>query len=460
MDIKKKIAELRRKAQESFQKAELLLTADEPNVDEAKSLRTAGEGLLAQAEELTKIVEHQAALAAPVRNLPFPDSGSGDDDADQNPVRSALRTLRYGNVEEHRSTLLQEAYEEQDYHGLLEEQRRAFMRYLRTGQPSRVLGRQLWAPDDILTMLRDGVSMSEVRATMVEGTDVLGGFAVPPDVASAILQRMKGLTAVRDAGALVVETSSKVIEWLKISGPSSGSRYPSAMSGAWGSETQSPSAKNFELGLMQIPVHVYTYKTPMSASLIEDASNLVQVFVNLVSDTLAIDEDEAFLIGDGSGKPKGILADSANGRSLSAVNSGDASALTLAGLRSLKRGVASQYRVRGRASLVGNSDTGADIELFTDGTGAYYFEDLEPGVTRVVGGVWRESEAMPDVASSAYPLIYGDFSGYAIVERLGLAIQRYNDSNTGINVVEFHVRRRIGGDVIEPWKFAVQYVSA
>jgi HK97 family phage major capsid protein len=77
-----------------------------------------------------------------------------------------------------------------------------------------------------------------------------------------------------------------------------------------------------------------------------------------------------------------------------------------------------------------------------------------------MGATWRESEAMPDIAGSAFPLIYGDFSGYAIVERLGMAIQRYNDSYTGINVLEFHIRRRIGGKVIEPWKFAVQYISA
>ena len=38
--------------------------------------------------------------------------------------------------------------------------------------------------------------------------------------------------------------------------------------------------------------------------------------------------------------------------------------------------------------------------------------------------------------------------------------ESYNDSYTGINVVEFHVRKRVGGHAIEPWKIAVQVTEA
>jgi HK97 family phage major capsid protein len=228
----------------------------------------------------------------------------------------------------------------------------------------------------------------------------------------------------------------------------------------WGHETTSPSASNFTYGLKQIPVHVYTYKVRMSASLVEDATNLLPVFTGLVADTLAIDEDAAFVTGDGANKPYGLLPGSANGNSLSAVNSGSGTTLTMDGIKALKRGVASQYRAGSRASMLANSATGLVIEKMTDGNDVYFIDSLDSGVTKFMGATWRESEAMPDIAGSAFPMIYGDFSGYAIVERLGMAIQRYNDSYTGINVLEFHIRRRIGGKVIEPWKFAVQYISA
>jgi len=91
--------------------------------------------------------------------------------------------------------------------------------------------------------------------------------------------------------------------------------------------------------------------------------------------------------------------------------------------------------------------------------GRFYFEYLDEG-ERFLRSPWRESEAMPDIGAGLYPLIFGDLSGYAIVERLGLSIERFLDSNTGVNKVEFHIRRRMGGKVIEPWKLAVQKVTA
>lgn len=442
------------------------LGAEDYDADAVARLETEAEELRVRAEKMKATEEAEAELKKAVVPVPLP---SGDPQNEVLPaaerkaldLKGAVRILRYGNIDDAMGMILGEAYGAQDYLEMLDEQKAAFTRYLRTNDISgKYLTRQLWPSDVIGRMLKDGMSMAEVKATMVEGTDTLGGVAVPPDVAANILQRMKGLTAVREAGALVVQTASKMIEWLEITSTTTPTRYPSELRGYWGHETTSPAASNFSWGLKQIPVHVYTYKVRMSASLVEDASNLLPVFTGLVADTLAIDEDAAFVAGDGANKPYGLLPGSANGNSLSAVNSGNASALTMDGLKALKRGVAAQYRANSRASILGNSATGLVIEKFTDGNDIYFYDSLDAGVTKVMGGTWRESEAMPDIAGSAYPLIYGDFSGYAIVERLGMAIQRYNDSYTGINVLEFHIRRRIGGKVIEPWKFAVQYVSA
>jgi HK97 family phage major capsid protein len=105
------------------------------------------------------------------------------------------------------------------------------------------------------------------------------------------------------------------------------------------------------------------------------------------------------------------------------------------------------------------SATAEIVETFQDGIGRFYYETTEAG-ERFLGFPVAESESMPTIAASAFPILFGDFSGYAIVERLGLAIVRFMDSNTSVNKVEYQVRRRIGGDVIEPYKFAVNKVSA
>jgi len=457
-----------KQAQEKLIAAKALLEGDAPDMEQIKALQAEATQMLERAKAMKAVAADLAAIAEPQLPAPLPTDleptpaatlTQAEHDA---AVMKAVVILRHGITDEPTSLVMREIYGD-DYRQKFWAQEQGLKAYMRNPYGAVAHGgqRQMWGATDVVDMLKTGLSVQEIKATMVEGTDILGGFAVPPHVMSNIIARMKGLTAVREGGALVIQSASNMIKWLRLTG--GGSQYPTSMRGLWGTETQSPTADDFNLGELDIPVHVYTYKVNMSTSLLEDATNLVQVFTSLVSDTMAIDEDVAYLTGDGAGKPRGLLpgtaGSGANADSLAKVVSGGASALTMSGLKKLKRGIQSQYRTAGRATLIGNSDTGADIETMEDGMGRYFVDDLNVG-EKFLGATWRESESMPDVTAGYFPLIYGDMSGYAIVERLGMAIQRYNDSGTGINTVQFHIRRRLGGRVIEPWKFCVQEIAA
>ena len=456
--MKTKIQELFKQAKDKANEAKALLVADEPDVAKANELIAEAEGLREQAKALKTAQGIVDEIGLPVRGVPLPmgadpvlPQGDGE-----NAVAKAVNILRFGEANDPTSVVMREIYGG-DYRQKTWEQDQAFDKYLRTGIGAPILRKQYWPAEDVKRMLIRGQSVAKIKATMIEGQDELGGYAVPPQRANNIVQRVPGLTAVRGGGATVVDTTSNMIEWLKLTG--GGDRYPTAMRGLWGTEVQSPDEDDFSIGLMQIVVHTYTFKVPFSQSLVEDAANLIDIFTDLVSVTLAIDEDEAFLIGDGAGKPRGILPSSANAHSLTEVVSGHATLLQVETVKGLRRGIASQYRLPGRCSWVGESDTADALEQFQDGSGRFYFEYLDSG-ERFMRSAWRESEAMPTIAADAYPLLFGDLSGYAIVQRLGLSVVRFQDSNTGINKVEFHVRRRIGGNLVWPWKLAVQKVSA
>jgi HK97 family phage major capsid protein len=453
-----KFYELMRQARTKAQDA--IKAAENGDVEGSNKLRGEAEALRQQGEAIKSaqaIVDDVNAPQLPA-DLPTdsdpPLVKSGDRE-----VKTAINLIRFksfGDLDDPTDLVMREVYAG-DYRQIIFDQTKSFGGYLRGRSPDRILTRQLWMPDDVKSMLLDGLEVKEIKATMVEGQDILGGYAVPPQMASEVNKRIRGLTVMREGGARVIETASNAIEWLRLTGGDD--RYASALRGSWGAETQSPAEKNLTFGLDRIDVHLYTYKVRLAVSLIEDAANIVDIFVEEVSDTLAIDEDNEFLVGTGAKGPRGILPGGGNTRTpaLTEVNTGNASLMTMTGLKRLKRGVASHYRRAGRASFILNGDTATAIEEFQDGQGRFYFEDLDEGLLRATV---RESEAMVDVAANAYPAIYGDLSGYAIVERLGLAVQRYNDSGTGINIVEFHVRRRIGGDLVQPWKIAVQKVAA
>ena len=461
-----KAQELRKQAKAHALNARTELQKENPDQDFVTAEMDQAKALKAQAETLDATNDFLGDLNTPQPPAELPVEGSAEtiipedhpiDDGQEVQLSKAIHVVRYGDLDEAEGKIAKEIYGT-DYGNLNDAQFKAFITYLRTGRVAPILQRQVWSLGNVKSMLKHGMSVGEVKATMIEGQDALGGYAVPVEVGDRIIARSAGLAAVRSGGAIVVQTSSKAIEWLRIDGGND--RYPSALRGSWGAEAKNPpDESNWTFGLVTIPVNIYTYKVPFSVSLLEDATNMVEIFEGLVSDTLGMDEDDAFIVGDGVGKPLGILPGSANTtRSLNNVNSGSASTLTMNGLKNLRRGIASQYRMNGRATWIANGDTGGVIETLQDGENRYYVDALEIGDT-FLGGVWRESEAMPDIAGSAVPLVYGDMSGYLIVERLGLSIRRYNDAYTGINTVQFHVRRRIGGDLVEPWKFTVQTIS-
>lgn len=388
---------------------------------------------------------------------PDPEPQTDDGDA----LAKAIYQTRFGEESTVKAAVFADLIG-RSYQQTLWEQSRAFTNFLRGGEymldndQRKLLKMQIFAFEDIETMIKAGYSVAEIKTTMVEAQGSLGGYAVPATMQSEILRRLPGVTAIRGGGAQVVNlTTGNSTEFLEITGGTD--RYASALRGAWGAETQSPTEKNLTLGTKTLNADVYTYKVPMSQSLVEDAANLVSILQQEAVSTLAIDEDEAFSVGDGIGKPLGILPGGLNSLSLSEVASGNASAIAANGVKALKRALPTQYRKNG--VWLGNSDTYGDIERLVDGNGNYMFPDLTDDDMLLQRKTY-EADSLPDVAASAYPLVFGDLMGYTILERSGMTIARYQDSNTGPNKVEFHFRRRVGGRVTKPWMFRAMKVAA
>lgn len=444
---------------------------EQGNLEEGQAHRQQAETIKAAMDEMARL-DLMAMPAEPMR-LPLPGLGSGSappappaapagvEGEDAIKAFHAVYTMRFGDEDAAVKAVFTDLLG-RDYRQRVFDQYTAFATYLRSGEgglnreQNQLLRQQVFAPSQIKAMMRDGYDFSTIKATMVEAQGNLGGFAVPPNVQQEIITRLPGLTAIRGGGARVVDlVSSNSIEAPEYTGGTE--RYRGGLRGVWGSETQTPAEKNATVGLKTIVANLYTYKVSMSQSLVEDAANLVDLVTMDILDTASIDEDEAFLVGNGVGRPHGLLPGGANSHSLTAVISGSNSTLTANGLKALKRGVQSQYRRN--LSFIGNSDTFGVVEQLTvSGTGSDWAFDLDDG--ELLGGQVRESEAMPDIAQNAFPMIAGDLSGYWIVQRAGLTLVRFQDSNTGINKVEYHVRRRVGGYPAEPWKFAVHKVSA
>jgi HK97 family phage major capsid protein len=427
---------------------------------EFDALMKEADGLKTQAERYKAVEDRDAELKTAEKNAPK-DSGAGGKAGNEAPTFKHVYAMRFGDEPEVKVAVMRDLVGD-DYRQFVWDQNAAYAKYLRYGDmgldrdEAQLLKKQLFPWQQVEALLKAGMTIGQIKTTMVEAQGTLGGYAVPANVQAEIAARLPGLTAVRRGGARVITlTTGNSVDVPVYTGGTD--QYRGAIRGAWGSETQTPTEKNATLGLTPLIAQVYTYKVPMSQSLVEDAGNLVDLVTSDITSVAAIDEDIAFLTGDGAGKPLGILPSSGNSLGFTEKVTGNGTALTADGIKALKRGLATQYRQNGR--FIGNSDTYEAIEKLKDGGGAYIYGDLsETG--RLLQREALESEALPDVAANAYPLIFADLSGYWVVERAGFTIVRFQDSNTGVNKVEYHVRRRLGGRPVEIWKFAVTKVAA
>jgi HK97 family phage major capsid protein len=408
----------------------------------------------------------------PIRPPFDTDDEKDEPNEDADDFNKGIHVMQYGEIKSAEKAVLKDLYGS-DYMQKRYDQKRAFVKYLRHGDrhlsanDEKLLNQIIVLPETLHNEINKGVDLREIKVTLQEGVADLGGYTVPEDFRADLIKRLMGLTVVRGR-ARQVTTIRDAVEWPKLEGGNS--RYTSAVRVTWVDEVPSSATvaqTNPMFGLYRIPVFTVMARTDLSRNLVEDSAfNLLQVVSQLFAEAMAIDEDERFLVGDGGGVPRGILGNRSGANQtpedgIESVNSGNASALTADGLVDLVYGLHAQYRQN--AVAVGARLTHRNVRKLKDGIGDYLWQrGLQAGEPpTLLGYPFLESEAIPAIAANNYPVIFGDLAGYMIVDRVGMSIERVEDTTTkGTNTVALFARRRLGGQVIEPWRFQGHKVSA
>lgn len=443
----------------------------------AKSHREDAEKYAALEAEAAAVTNLQTSTSTKSATRPtLPGTGAmpnaGAQDADQgNPYKSFAYVTRFGTLDSSVKSILTDLHGS-DHEQMYWDQRMAFNTYLRRGERElgadqyKLLKTIVLTPSAVKSAIMQGMDdVSLLKATLVESIDTLGGFAVPVDFNARVIERMQGMTIMRGRSS-IDSTSRDQLEFPAITGGDD--QFSSAVRMTWVGETPvaGAAATNLTFGMESIPVHTVMAETPLSRNNIEDAAfNIENYLVRKFSESSAIDEDNKFLTGPGVGTPQGILPGGTNILGLTEIVTGAGAAMTWNGLIKMTYGIASQYRQN--AVWMGSRHTYESIALLKNSADeylwrAYQYQGGENGQPpRLLGYTPLEQEALPAVAANSYPLIYGDPTGYQIVDRIGMTVERYLDSATAReNKIMYVMRRRLGGQVIEPWRFAVQKVAA
>ena len=415
--------------------------------------------------------------ADPVR-LPFSedtDEVTKSLDTEEEPkdgFNSPAYVLRYGKEDEAVKAILKDVYGN-DYAQKRYDQQNAFIKYVRAGDSAidrnetNLLKTLIMLPDQIKKDVHQDVGVDVIKATLQESLNDLGGYLVPEDYRALMIKRLMGATIIRPL-ARVVSTNRDAVEYPRLEGGDN--RYTSAVRVTWVDEVPanaSVAETNPTFGMTRVPVHTVMARTDISRNMLEDSAfNVVDEISMLFAEAAAIDEDVQFIQGNGGGLPKGILGDRTDGdltpvAGVETIATGASSTMQADGLIDLAYALPQQYRAN--AKMVASRTTHRDIRKLKDTQNRYIWEDnYQTGQpATILGYPALESESVPAVAAGDYPVIFGDFSGYLIVDRIGMTIERVTDVTTvGTNKVALFMRRRLGGQVIDPWKFKAQQVSA
>lgn len=449
---------------EEIESIALSPNADQAVIDEkfndAKSLEL-------QAEKLKQVEERKAALQAPVLPADLP---VGTPEPPQE-SRRAPHLAKYTTEDLEVKAVTDEVYGT-NYAEKLHDQHVAFTKFIRFGDrrlrydEQDLLRNHIMNPAMVKIAIREGLTPSQIKATMVEATGTLGGYIVPADFQSNIVQRLPGLTVIRERADKLTTSRDSV----SLAADGGGDdQYTSNVREYFVNEvpTGSTSETNLTWTMVDVPVHTAMASVPMSKNLIEDAAvNIVDHLSKKLAEAAGINEDNRFLTGDGVGKPQGILPGGSNlGTRLTEVVSGSAAALeSWDALIGMTFGIASQYLPR--AVWVGRRSTFQAIAKLKDGNGQYLWRttlgDNVSGLNRtLLGFPVLLQESLPEIGANTYPLLFGDLGGYTIIDRVGMTIDRYDDATTAkTNTVEYVMRRRFGGQLLEAYRLCVMKIAA
>lgn len=303
--------------------------------------------------------------------------------------------------------------------------------------------------------LGDDKRNAEIK-TLIAGNNPDGGYFIRPERSATMIKRIFETSAMRSISNIET-TSSDSMEFVIDD--------DEATSGGWVGETSSRGETNTaQVGMLTIPAHEQFAQPKATQKMLDDAGFDIESWHNRkVTDKMIRTENTAFVVGNGSQKPRGFLdypawavAGTYERFALEQVSSGAAASFTGDGVKDLQNSLIEAYQ--GSATFVTKRASWQEIITLKDGAGAYLLDprSLKLGDTMILlGKPVLFFDDIPAVAANALALAYGDFGlGYTIVDRIGFRVIR--DNVTDKPFILFYTTKRTGGAVTNYESIKVQ----
>jgi HK97 family phage major capsid protein len=276
----------------------------------------------------------------------------------------------------------------------------------------------------------------DVNNSLSIGEDSEGGYLVPDEFEKKLVEGLEEENFFRGL-ATVIKTSN-------------GDRKIPVVTGkgeaAWIDENAQYPESDDTFGQTSISAYKLATMIKVSDELLNDSVFDIEGYIaKEFSRRIATKEEEAFFVGDGSGKPTGIF-DAKGGGEIGVTSSG--TNITFDDVMDLYYSLRVPYR--NKAKWILNDSTVKALRKLKDGNGNYIWQ---PSVSvgtpdMILNRPYHTSIYAPEVKSGNTPLALGDFSYYWIADRDGRSFKRLNELYATNGQVGFLASQRVDGKLI------------
>ncbi|WP_035026604.1 phage major capsid protein [Gemmobacter nectariphilus] len=286
--------------------------------------------------------------------------------------------------------------------------------------------------------LGDAITAEEQKA-LNQSSDPQGGYLAPAELSSEVIRDLVEFSPIRAVADVRGTMAPSTI-------------YPTrgdTTNARWVGETQAREASTITFGQKEIAVKELATYVDISNRLLADAPQAETEVRSALAEDFGKKEATAFVWGEGVLEPEGFMVNA----DIAYTANGHATTLSADALITLMYAMPATYRNAGAWAM--NGTTLATLRKLKDGQGNYLWQpSYQAGQPEtILGRPVVEMVDMPDVASGEFPIIYGDWKAYRILDRVGLdvLVDPYTQRTNGLTRI--HATRRVGGGVLQAARF-------
>lgn len=278
-------------------------------------------------------------------------------------------------------------------------------------------------------------SVNDVLST---GTDASGGYLVPEEWDSRLIEKLEQENIVRKLGTVIQTSGDRRINVT--------ASLPTA---SWVEENAEITTSDPSWSQARLDSFKLVAATRISEELLQDnAYDLGSVLIDQLGRSLARGEEEGFLVGNGDNKPYGILHPTYGGEI--GVTAASPTALTVDEVIDLVYKLKRPYRAN--AAFIMADSTLAAIRKLKQGTGDYLWQ---PALTagepdRLLGYPVYTSPYVPAIAAGQPVVGFGDFSFVNIADRGTRSFATLTELYAMSGQVAFKATERVDSRLILP----------